>query len=281
MRHGDGTREAGSGEHEIWRMLEQGDRAFRFVQHAIFNLSEAEEEILEQLREGGLEFGLLPRPDPTSFLTLSIRLNQHTQRVDVEVDRGSPASCSFVTRRNAFAEALKGCLDRIFGGEHFDSRRYVASRRYVWYPYILPASAPAPRPPSPDSRLRRSIFNFEPKERHFLGLLEAAVARLGPRLPAPLKVHVYPREKPFGGIELMVLQGDRRQPARVFVKGFYPVTYHLITENTGMGSLLKDYLDEALGAEHLDGESSRTKGRFLSLIYSVRHPRSILEGFET
>lgn len=278
MPQSQDQRDRQAGEHEVWKMLEREARPFRYVQDAIFNLSEAEEELLDHLRERGLEFGLLPRPDPTSFLTLSVQLNQATQRVEAEVDRGSPAGCSFITRRNAFAEALKGCLDRIFGSEHFDAARYVASRRYVWYTYVMPALARQRTPVDP--RLRRSLFNFDAKERHFLDLLEASVERLNPRLPAPLTFRVYPRETPSGGIELMVGQGDKRQPARVFVKGFYPITYRLITENTPMGQLLKDYMDEAAGAENLDVESSRLKGRYLSLIYGVRHPRSILEQFE-
>jgi len=54
----------------------------------------------------------------------------------------------------------------------------------------------------------------------------------------------------------------------------------MITENTPMGNQMRVYLDEALGAAHLDVESSRLKGRYISLIYSVRHASSILEQFE-
>lgn len=268
-----------AGEQDVWKRLDRETRPFRYVQEPIFNLSEAEVEFLEELREGGLDFDLLPRPDPTSFVALTVRLEQATQRVEVEVDRGVPTTCSFLTRRTPFAEALKGWLDRILGSERFDARRYVASRRYVWYPYVLPPKGSSLRAAGKDSRLGRCLFNFDAKERHFLGLLEKAVEAATPA--GPLKLEVYPRETLYGGIELMACQGEKRQPARVFVKGFYPITYQMITENTPLGQLLKGSLDEALGAAHLDLESSRLKGRHLSLIYSVRHPSSILEQFES
>lgn len=269
-------RDSHAHENDVWRMLERESLDFRFVQDPIFNLSEAEKDILERLREGGLEFGILPRPDPASFLTLQVRLNQAAQRVEVAADPGLPAYCSFITRRTAFADALKGSLDRLFGVEHFDAGRYVASRKYVWYSYVLPTRSGPPR----HSRLLQSLFNFDRKEQHFLRLLEEAVKRLNPSRTHPLQFHVHPREAPFGGIELMVGEGERRQPARVFVKGFYPVTYHLITENTAVGQRLKDYLDIALGRENLDHASSRMKGKFLSLLFLVRHPRTVLEEFE-
>lgn len=266
-------RESHSHESDVWRMFERESLDFRFVQDPIFNLSESEQDILERLREGGLEFGILPRPDPASFLTLKVRVGQAAQRVEVAAD---PHYCSFITRRTAFADALKGSLDRMFGVEHFDAGRYVASRKYVWYSYVLPTRTGPPRA----SGLLQSLFNFDRKEQHFLGLLEEAVKRLNPARTHALQFHVHPREAPFGGIELMVGEGDRRQPVRVFVKGFYPVTYHLITENTPAGQRLKDYMDAALGRENLDHASSRMKGKFLSLIYLVRHPRTVLEDFE-
>ena len=263
-----------------WKRLDREAPAFRLAQEPLFNLSEVEEEVLERLREGGLEFDLLPRPDPTAFLALSVHLDQVTQRVEMEVDRSVPTSCSFLARKNSFAEGLKGWLDRILGSERFDVRRYVASRRYVWYSYVLPPGRPDSPPSDADSRLRRSLFNFDAKERHFLELLDQAVSQLTPS-SSPLKVQVYPRQTSGGGLELMLCQDERRQPARVFVKGFYPVTYQMITENSPLGSLLKGFLDAAVGAEHMDVESSRLKGRFLSLIYSVRHPREILDRFES
>jgi len=260
-------------DHEPWKRLDRETPLFRLAQEPIFNLSESEEEFLEMLREGGLDFDILPRPDPTRFVILSVRLDQATQRVEIEVDRGTPRTCSVLTRRNAFADSLKGWLDRILGSERFDARRYAASRRYVWYAYILPTRLPGGDPGSGESSLRRSLFNFDAKERHFLGLLEQAVT-------GPLRIQVYPRDSASGGLELMVCQGERRQPARVFVKGFHPVTYQVITENTPAGWLLKEVVDRAVGAEHLEVESSRLKGRHLSLIYGVRHPRRILEQFE-
>lgn len=260
---------------DVWLSLERESLDFRFVQDSIFNLSEAEQDILERLREGGFEFGILPRPDPAAFLTLQLHLNQATQRVEVAVDPGFPAYCSFATRRNAFGEALKGSLDRLFGVEHFDASRCVASRRYVWYSYVMPPSPARPRP-----RLLQSLFHFDRKELHFLGLLEEAVKRLNRTLPHPLQFHVHPRESASGGIEMMVGEGERRQPVRVFVKGFYPVTYHLVTENTPVGQRLQGYLDAALGGENLDEASSQRRGRFLSLLYVVRHPRTVLEEFE-
>ncbi|NMA28958.1 MAG: hypothetical protein GX934_14480 [Burkholderiales bacterium] len=256
-----------------WKKLDREIPLFRLAQEQIFNLSESEEEFLEMLREGGLDFDILPRPDPTSFVILSVRLDQVTQRVEIEVNRGTPRTCSILTRRNAFADSLKGWLDRILGSEHFDARRYAASRRYVCYAYILSTRLPGADPSSDESCLRRSLFNFDTKERHFLELLEKAVT-------GPLRIQVYPRESPTGGLELMLCQGERRQPARVFVKGFYPVTYQVVTENTPSGWLLKEVVDRAVGAEHLEVESSRLKGRHLSLIYGVRHPRSILKLFE-
>lgn len=267
------------GEDDPWKRLDRETPAFRLAQEPIFNLSESEEEFLEMLREGGLDFDILPRPDPTGFVSLSVRLERATQRVEIEVDRGSPRTCSFLTRRNAFAESLKGWLDRILGSERFDARRYAASRRYVWYAYILPTRLPAADPPSGESCLRRSLFNFDAKERHFLGLLEKAMTEPGPS--CPLRIQVYPRETPSGGLELMICQGERRQPARVFVKGFYPATYQVITENTPTGWLLKQVVDQTVGSEHLDRESSRLKGRHLSLIYGVRHPKEVLEQFES
>lgn len=281
-------------------MLERESLDFRFVQDPIFNLSDDEEEILERLRENGLEFSVLPRPDPTSFLAISATVGQAAQRVEIAVESGNghprvkpmgdalTRVCSFVTRRNAFSDALKNWLDRLFGSDRFDATRHVASRRYVWLSYEVPA-VPRGEPWRPlgphlnahePSRLRNSLFNFDPKEQHFLRLLEAAVARLNTGHPVPLKFNIYPRETPFGSLELMVGQGERRQPVRVFVKGLYPVTYHLVTENTPVGQRLKDYLDGALGEENLDRASSRLKGKFLSLIYSVRHERSVLELFE-
>jgi len=268
-----------AGEQDVWKRLDRETRPFRYVQEPIFNLSEAEVEFLEELREGGLDFDLLPRPDPTSHVALRVRLEQATQRVELEVDSTVPSTCSFLTRRTPFAEALKGWLDRILGGERFDARRYVASRRYVWYPYVLPPRAPSLRASGRDSRLGRSLFNFDAKERHFLGLLEKAVEE-APQGPC-LRLEVYPRDTLYGGLELMACQGERHQPTRVFVKGFYPITYHVITENTPLGNLLKGRLDRALGAEHLDVESSRLKGRYLWLVYSVRHPSAILEQFES
>lgn len=268
-------------------MLERESLDFRFVCDPVFNLSAQEEDILERLREVGLSFGILPRYDPTSFLCIMATIECATQKVEIGVDRDNQYYYSFITRRTPFADKLKGYLDQVFGPENFDQRGHVASRSYVWYSYrlnpVLPRNfyhKPPARRPGRKGRVRSSLFNFDSREQHFLRVLEQVVKGLNEGRESPMQFHIYPRETPYGGIELMVGDGRASQPAKIFVKGLYPITYHMITENTPLGERMREYLDAALGAANLDSGASRTRGKFLSLVYNVRHPRSVLQQFE-
>lgn len=252
-------------EVDMWRLLERERLDFRFVQDPVFNLSDSEELLLERLRQSGLEFGVLPRQDPTSFLTIKVRLEGVHQRVEIAVD-ARQGYASFVTRRNTFAERLKDRLDGVFGSRCFDRTKNVATRNYVWYAYYL-AGTPAVVPRE-TRRRRSSLFNFDARERELLDRLELAVQELRDN---QAQIHVYPRETSFGGIELMLQGPQHSQPARVFVKGLYPLVVHAVTENTPLGQRMRACFDQALGAETLDAEASRFEGKFLSLVYCVRN----------
>lgn len=252
-------------EVDMWRLLERERLDFRFVQDPVFNLSDSEELLLERLRQSGLEFGVLPRQDPTNFLTVKVRLEGMLQRVEIAVD-ARQGYASFVTRRNNFAERLKDKLDGVFGERSYDRGKNVTTRNYVWYAYYL-SGAPAPVGSRETRRRRSSLYNFDARERELLDRLEQAVQDLRDGLA---QIHVYPRETSFGGIELMLQDPHHSQPARVFVKGLYPLVVHAVTENTALGQRMRAYFDRALGSETLDEAASRFEGKFLSLVYRVR-----------
>lgn len=252
-------------EVDMWRLLERERLDFRFVQDPVFNLSEPEETLLERLRHSGLEFGVLPRQDPTSFLCIKVKLEGVLQRVELAVD-ARQGYASFVTRRTPFSERLKDRLDQVFGSASFDRSKNVSTRSYVWYSYYLSGLAPAFLPRE-TRRRRSSLFNFDARERELLDRLEQAVQDLRDGLA---QIHVYPRETSFGGIELMLQDPHHSQPARVFVKGLYPLVVHAVTENTALGQRMRAYFDRALGSETLDEAASRFEGKFLSLVYRVR-----------
>jgi hypothetical protein len=251
-------------EVDMWRLLERERLDFRFVQDPVFNLSDSEETLLERLRHADLEFGVLPRQDPTNFLTIKVRLEGMLQRVEIAVDPRQ-GYASFVTRRNSFAERLKDRLDNLFGTRSFDRSKNVTTRSYVWFAYYL-TGIPAVVPRE-TRRRRSSLFNFDARERELLDQLELAVSEMRDGIA---QIHVYPRETSFGGIELMLQDPHHSQPARVFVKGLYPLVVHAVTENTVLGQRMRAYFDRALGSESLDVAASRFEGKFLSLVYRVR-----------
>ncbi len=253
-------------EVDMWRLLERERLDFRFVQDPVFNLSDSEETLLERLRQSELEFGVLPRQDPTSFLCIKVKLEGMLQRVELAVD-ARQGYASFVTRRTPFSERLKDRLDQVFGSASFDRSKNVNTRNYVWFSYYLSGMAPVSSLPRETRRRRSSLFNFDARERELLDRLETAVLEMG---DAAAQIHVYPRETPFGGIELMLQDPHHSQPARVFVKGLYPLVVHVVTENTALAQRVQGYFDRALGADTLDSDASRFEGKFLSLVYRLR-----------
>lgn len=274
-------------EYQTWKVLSSHKPVFCYSQYPVFSLSKLEEELIQYLHTMGLQFSLRPRRDPTSLITMRAQLGQNTHVVRLEVVHAMPASCSFVSVKDAFAEQLKGWLDRIFGSERFSPRTYVASRHYVCYQYVLPItesvqmdSLQTPLAESEDARNVRQLFNFDRKEHHFLELLEDAANKLAQNAEHPLHLAIYPRQTSTGSIEVVATKQGLQQPARVFVSGFHPLTYQIITENTPLGADLKACIDEALGAENLDIPACRLRGRYLSLIYNVRYSLDILDDLE-
>ncbi|MBI3929382.1 MAG: hypothetical protein HY319_27800 [Armatimonadetes bacterium] len=250
-------------------MLEREELDFRFVQDPVFNLSASEEAILGRLRRGKLEFGLLPRYDPTSFLRVQVRLEGVSQLVEIALEGDELGYASFITRRTPFADRLLEKLKAVFGAKQLDRSRLVSTRDFVWFSFFLERSQ---EPALPIGGAARPLFNFDAKEMFFLKALADAVRRFNGRDGKGLQFRIYPREASFGGIELMLAGRRQSQPAKIFAKGLYPVTYHFITENTPLGSQVPGYLHAALGASHFDEVASRLGGRFLSLVYTLSLP---------
>ncbi|MBQ7568938.1 hypothetical protein IJT17_09055 [bacterium] len=271
----------------IWRRLDRPTPFFEYVQDPIFNLTPTEVGFLEHLHRLGLRFTLRPRYDPSSFIHLRVTLARAQQTVRIEVYPDMALTCVFITERNEFAEEFKGWLDRNLGSEHFAANNYVATRRFVHYPYILPVSPELIENFSTiQKELRERIrsftlfFNFSAKEKHFLEIFEQAVKWYGSQSPDPVFVQVYPRQTKTGSLEIVANNSKQRQPARIFISGYHPVAYQMITENTALGEQLHQCLDHALSADSFDAEASRMRGSYISLIYNVRYSLDLLDSFE-
>lgn len=242
-------------EREMWTPLGHEPLDFRYVQDPVYNLSEADLQVLARLRDHGLRFGLLPRLDPTSFLRVQVALGLQSHRVEISVDEGG-RYVSFLTRRSPLGEQAIARLTEILNEANLDTERCVTTAGHLWVSFFLE--------PSRQLGVRNSLFNFDKNEQLFLQRLELCVRR-----QPGLEFHIYPRGTTFGGIELMITDGRASQMVRIFVKGKDPVTYHALTENTPLGRRLVDYLHATLGQSHLDEDASRLGGKFLSLVYSV------------
>lgn len=271
----------------IWRHLDRPTPLFSYVQDPIFNLNPTEVTFLEYLHLKGLQFTLRPRYDPSSFIHLHVYLGQAEQAVRLEVYQGLAVTSVFITERSEFAEELKGWLDRNLGSEHFAAHNYVATRRFINYPYVLPLDSKLieevltnQKNLPQDIRNFKLFFNLSAKEKHFLNIFEDAVIAYGKGQADPLYIQVYPRQTAAGSIELVASTSHERQPARVFISGYHPIAYQMITENTELGEQLRLCLDSALGSDNFDSDSSRLRSRYLSLIYNVRYPLDLLDSFE-
>ena len=271
----------------IWRHLDRPTPLFSYVQDPVFNLNPTEVTFLEYLHQKGLRFTLRPRYDPSSFIHLTVCLGLTEQAVRLEVYQGFAVTSVFITERNEFAEEFKGWLDRSLGSEHFAAHHYVATRRFVTYPYILPIDSKLieqvltqqeelPR----DIRRFSMFFNLSAKEKHFLSKLEDAVISCAPNSSDPIFIQVYPRQTNTGSLELVAYNSRERQPVRIFISGYHPIAYQVITENTNLGEQLRLCLDSALESRNFDSDSSRLRGKYLSLIYNVRYPLDLLDSFE-
>ncbi len=163
----------------------------------------------------------------------------------------------------------------------------MATRRFVNYPYILPVDSnlitqvltKQEKLPK-DVRGLKLFFNLSAKERHFLNKLENALTECALDDPDPIYIQVYPRQTDTGSIEIVANNSEERQPARIFISGYHPIAYQMITENSKLGEQLHLCLDSALGKENFDCESSRLRGKYLSLIYNVRYSLDLLDSFE-
>lgn len=264
-------------EQEVWKMLEREELDFRFVQDPVFNLSATEEGILSLLRRGGLEFGLLPRFDPTSFLRIQAQLGGASQVVEIALESHDRGYVSFITQRSAFADSLLEMLTDLLGSHALDRSRLVTTRHFLWCSFFLDWSGDGFSTPTPADSRGEPLFNFDSKEMFFLSSLsEVARGFPGPDSSKRLQFRVYPRETTQGVIELMVSDGLQSQPAKVFARGLYPVTYHFITENNRLGRRVLDYLHTALGEVHFDQLASSLEGRFLTLVYSLSLPEEFI-----
>ena len=276
----------------IWSPLDHKIPLFRYVQDPVFNLTSTEVILMEFLHQEGLQFTMRPRYDPSSFICINATLNNERQHVRIEVHHGQPSFCVFILERTDFAEEFKGWLDRHFGISSFLSSIYVMTRRYVHYPYMLNISMDFIAGLQHDklnlSELHRKniyednrnstlFFNFSAQEKHFLNCLEDAVEHRGAHALSPLQVLVMPRQTEVGSIELVLQNENTRQPARIFISGFQPLVYQVISENSPLTMSLKECLDMAFGEQNFDKVSSRFASKYASLIYNVRYP---MEHFE-
>ncbi|MCR5661629.1 MAG: hypothetical protein K6G50_05830 [bacterium] len=271
-------------EYQIWKALDERRPVFRYVQEPVFGLSRLECELVSYLHGKGLNFVIYPRTDPTSYILMKVSVGGVSQAVKVRVSEDMPSSCAFVTSRTPFADSFKGLLDRFFGSEHFITRNYTATRKTVCYPYIIPVTAAPslaeegePLPELDDCRQFTYFFNFDSKEQLFLHELEKAVRSLAPASDEPLEISVYPRCDRVGSVEIVLNRQEDRQPALIYVSGFMPMTFKIVTENTKLGIPLKEYLDKAFNADNLDITACTFRSRFLSLIYNVRYPLDLLD----
>ncbi len=281
-------------EYLNWRIMSPSSPVFRYVQDPVFNLTTAEMKLLDFLHRRGLHFTVRPRYDPSSFITMSVELGHVTQNVRIEMHLGLTAFGVFIVKRSPFADNLKGWLDHEFGTERFAAPYYVATRHYMHFPYIMPVDADIidevlkhPPTDSDDYRYYRHFFNFTAKEIHFLNSLETTIQRQGksaysakPNDDSILSVQVYPRQTTVGSIELVLQKGLMRQPARIFVSGYRPITYQAVTENSALVEPLKQSLDCALGENNFDEAASHRRGKYASLIYNVRYDSKLLDSFE-
>lgn len=271
----------------IWRRLDRQTPYLTYVQYPVFSLTPVEVFLLDYLHRLGLRFSLRPRTDPSSFIHLQVTMGRLKQTVRMEVYQGILVTCVFITERNSFAEEIKGWLDRHLGSEHFAANHYVATRHFIHYPYVLPVGDDEvdivlqdPSALFPDIRHSELFFNFTAKEHHFLDKLETEVCACAEASQDPVYVQVYPRQSHTGSLELVINNSTLRQPARVFISGYHPVAYQIVTENTPLGFDFLKCLEQSLGAENFDQDSSRLKGKYLSIIFNVRYSLNLLDSLE-
>ncbi len=259
-------------ETSSWKMLPRDNLHFRFVPDPIFNLSTQEFAILNMLRAKGLNFKLLPRFDPTSFLRIEAELNGCYQTVEIAVETGTPTYVSFITKRNAFAEHLLAFLRLALGHDNFDHSRLVKTRDYFWCSFFLPQDEHHLNI-STETLLneRKPFFNFSPKELYFLQALSKATSKLATSTTS-LQFRIYPRETGEGFIEMMISDGNQSQPAKIIAKGLYPITYYFTTENNTLGRKVIPYIHEALGSANFQPLESDLEGAHLTLVYTVSLP---------